>query len=731
MAEKITLVELDIDIDKAIKDTKTLTEEVELLKAQTKAAKEQQGELSEEYIQYSSTLKVAQKELNQQKRLTEEVIAADNAQSGSIEQLRRQLSVVTIEWKNLSKEERENSERGKALSKQKLDLTNQLKKEEAAVGDNRRNVGNYTESIKEAAGSLGIFGDAAGKAMRGMQLLGIGIQALTGPFGIVIIIIGLIVSALKSFFTSSEEGQNKAKELGAIFKTVFGNIMDLMSKLGEALMHPKQALQDLRDFFENTFGNILVGIIQNSVATIILGFNKLNLAWQNFKNVFTDNAEGIAKAQEEINETEEKREKARERFQKGIENTVDAYKKLKQAVIDQIEENKREIAIAQELERRTAALTAAKREQLVLNAKNRNEIAELRRASKDLTLSDEERIAAITKANQIQEEQLKIAQRLAWENYQIIKSQNELSNSTIEDKEKEAKALADYYNIQAENNEKLVGLSRERQRIENEIAAARQKQIDEEIKRQEALVQAERDLMQKHLDDSLTARAMELDAEYAINKDNVSKIIELEKEKLRQQEIQEIAAAEKIGADVSLIREKYRKADEELDRASNEAKLSLASDFFGNLETIFGENTKIGKAAAVAQATVDTYKGATSAYASLAPIPVVGPALGATAASAAIAAGIANVKNILKTKSGLKGDSGGISGTSTPSSTASPRTSNVNPSIGQGIVTRDGETARSLADSIKNTDANRNVLVEDDVTNKQKQKETINNAAVV
>jgi hypothetical protein len=57
-----------------------------------------------------------------------------------------------------------------------------------------------------------------------------------------------------------------------------------------------------------------------------------------------------------------------------------------------------------------------------------------------------------------------------------------------------------------------------------------------------------------------------------------------------------------------------------------------------------------GKAAAIAQATVQTFMSATSAYASLASIPIVGPALGIAAAAAAIMAGMNNVSQIKSQK---------------------------------------------------------------------------------
>jgi len=78
--------------------------------------------------------------------------------------------------------------------------------------------------------------------------------------------------------------------------------------------------------------------------------------------------------------------------------------------------------------------------------------------------------------------------------------------------------------------------------------------------------------------------------------------------------------------------------------------LNASSNFFGDLSTLQKlENKKafkIGKAAAIAQATVNTYNSATAAYASLAGIPLVGPALGATAAGAAVVAGLINVAAI-------------------------------------------------------------------------------------
>jgi len=85
-------------------------------------------------------------------------------------------------------------------------------------------------------------------------------------------------------------------------------------------------------------------------------------------------------------------------------------------------------------------------------------------------------------------------------------------------------------------------------------------------------------------------------------------------------------------------------------------QLDKADQFFGSLAELQKSGNSriaaIGKAAAVAQALVNTYQAANAAYAAMASIPYVGPALGAAAAAAAIVAGLANVAPIRSTPTG-------------------------------------------------------------------------------
>ena len=96
-----------------------------------------------------------------------------------------------------------------------------------------------------------------------------------------------------------------------------------------------------------------------------------------------------------------------------------------------------------------------------------------------------------------------------------------------------------------------------------------------------------------------------------------------------------------------------------IDDVSTKGKLNAAKTGLGQLSALMNtENRKafeIGKAAATANAVIKTYEAATGAYAALAGIPIVGPALGAVAAAAAIAAGMANIQAIQSTSFGSQG----------------------------------------------------------------------------
>lgn len=236
----------------------------------------------------------------------------------------------------------------------------------------------------------------------------------------------------------------------------------------------------------------------------------------------------------------------------------------------------------------------------------------------------------------IENSQLELDEVLA-KNQRILDSDKFLSESQLALKKQalaeDLKAQQDFEKLRLENGE-----------INQRQYNANINAINEENRQKNIELEKERLVAEQE------QKIIDLENLKVTNEENFLAQAEIEKQQNEIKRQQEVTNAEKTGADVSLINAKYAQINKNIEKSVQSNKIQLASDAFGSLASIFGEESKAGKAAAVAQATIDTYKSATSAYSSLAGIPIVGPALGAIAAAAAVAAGIANVKKITSTK---------------------------------------------------------------------------------
>ena len=115
---------------------------------------------------------------------------------------------------------------------------------------------------------------------------------------------------------------------------------------------------------------------------------------------------------------------------------------------------------------------------------------------------------------------------------------------------------------------------------------------------------------------------------------------------------------EQYQRNLELIRKNYAKKKMAIDKSVEDAKLQAFQSVFGQIKGLVGEQTALGKAAAIAETTINTYMAAQKAYSAMAAIPVVGPALGAVAAAAAITSGLMNVAKITSTD--VKYEKGGL-----------------------------------------------------------------------
>lgn len=126
-----------------------------------------------------------------------------------------------------------------------------------------------------------------------------------------------------------------------------------------------------------------------------------------------------------------------------------------------------------------------------------------------------------------------------------------------------------------------------------------------------------------------------------------------------------IAMHAKYADDV--IDHELRKSDLQIYLAKN--SFAYAANTMQNLFVATGKHHRamfeLGKGFAIAQTAIDTYQASMAAYKALSGIPIVGPALGATAAAAIVATGLARVREINSTQPG--GGSISSGGTASPS----------------------------------------------------------------
>lgn len=729
MAEqKVSLFELDINVEGLNKDISKSRQNVQDLKDAIKELSDAGEENADAITDLTTQLKAEQDELRTNTNLVKNATQANTAQTGSIQQLRKQLSVVSVQWARLSKEERENTERGKQLTRQKLELTNALKKEEKATGDTRRNVGNYTEGIKDAFSTTGQFVPVIGRLGSVFQGLGKTLTLALGPLGLIVAAVALVAKSIQSFVTSSEEGQDAWDEFTAQISVGTDNITEALSKLGKKFLEPKKTIKELSDFFNNSIGKSFNGIIEKVGLQFDLLFLNLKKGFAQLKGQFTDTTREVQELEKEIAKTALKIQIENVKIAQGYKAVQDAVDDAKQAVIEFGEEQERESAIRRDLSKRQAALNRQIRNQTVQNAKDQLEVAKLRnQVAQEGNFTIEERIRFLEDAvkieNRILDRNLSIARQEAF----IRQELNKLGNSNREDLKEEARLNAAVFDVQRTNFEKTIRFEKQLSTLRKQAANQQSKNVEitsDELDQllDEAIAAEEKfnDEFEKALkrtddaqraarDERRAARALDLENEAATLQEGASRQIEIQKQQLEAQRVLEVEFAEKIGADVELINRKFKRKEIEIEQEAQRIKLSVIAGFAGSLSQLLGEQTALGKAAAIAQTTINTYLGAQAAFAQT----PGGIGIKSLAAAAAVVQGLTNLRRIVAVNTDVSSGSGASVPAAAADSTNTaglPRAQAQAPGVNQGIVSR-----QSVLNNITDT-APQQILVADEVT---------------
>lgn len=164
------LLNIQLNYSDSVKKSSELAKELEKLNAANKELKKSGFETGEIFIANARAIDALKAE---QKDLTSTInqsIKATGAQVGSLNQLQAEVVTLRKQYYDLSEEQRKNEKIGGALIKSINEKNTALKAADALIGDNKRNVGNYSdalvdlkEKLREAQGEMLVLAQTVGK----------------------------------------------------------------------------------------------------------------------------------------------------------------------------------------------------------------------------------------------------------------------------------------------------------------------------------------------------------------------------------------------------------------------------------------------------------------------------------------------------------------------------------------------------------------------------------------
>lgn len=684
MAEQVTLLDLSFDTSEALDGLDALIakslELAETKKSLQSALKDEKKQLDEagkafksgslsqdDYKKAVSDSTKAQVELTKQLTDTNKSIADNNSaikvnttllksQEDSVDALRAQLAKNTKELNAMSAATRNNTDEGKALVTETKEISDKLKEMEKAVGDNRRNVGNYAESIQEAMSSTqGLSGATAAMATSlsgGVNILKVFNATLkANPILAIVSVILVLISTVEKLMKRNSEMAANLKAAFAPFEVIFSRILDgitnMLSGVAKAFEWVSEKVVNLLSSIglitEETTkaANAAKALTKQELAIYEAETNNLvtlsamrreleaqrtivgdQLKSMNERNAAAQKGIAILKQMEaaEVGVLKQKYEQIKAQNELGYTSKEDRRAEM-QALADLQSKQAEYISQRKELENQASGLIAQQ------NAAN----------AAAFKANEEKKAAAAIKAAQDAETAKRELQEQTIRQFEEARTKLELS---LQEKE----IGNDSIKLKLENEKAYVeeSLKLERYRLEQGLIS-QQEFANREQAFQLGVLQLEQQMREEQDRAEKERKALDEANLRELKMANITNEYELRQAALDAQYAQEIAAAEKIGADTALIQSKYEKAKEENTRARVNAELTMTAGLAGQMSTLLGEESAIGKAFGVVQATINTYIGATKALAQ-------GGILGIAQAAIVIAFGMKQVASIAKQK---------------------------------------------------------------------------------
>lgn len=600
----------------------------------------------------------AQKENNAEIKSTKTLL---DSEVTSVNALRAQLAQNTVELNKMSEAQRTTSKEGVELTEQTKALSDKLKELEKSVGDNRRNVGNYAESVKEGilqtqglSGGTGALVGAMKSGITGVQAFNAALKA--NPILFIVTTVLTLIGLIEKMIKRNSDLSTSLKAAFAPFQTIIGRLLDYITELFTALAKAFEWLAEKITWLLNK-----IGLISDATLEAARSASALEKETQRIYKAETDMLVPMARLKREMEELKtlaSDQNKSTEERRKLLEQATEKLHAMRDMEVQILDAKYKQIKAQNELgytsdedarkeQEALAALEQARANYATQEKEIYGQLTGYEKADADLKKAnikaalDARRKAAedaekaeIDAAKRAADEKAKAQQAIlkqyadAIEAMQLQIAENELKNgaATLEEQQRVINAQ-----IEAEKYKRQQNLIGEQEYLNN--VKALQLEFAASVKAEEdARIQADRD-----------RRSMEIENQRQLEDIKLGNSLEADLIRLDMKRDAEVAAAEAIGAETDSIYERYELIKSQREKAAANARVALAGDVAGQLSTLLGEESAAGKAAAVAQATINTYLGASKALAQ-------GGILGVAQAAIVIAAGMKQVMSITKTK---------------------------------------------------------------------------------
>ena len=549
----------------------------------------------------------------------------------------------------------------------------EVEKLNKGVKQTNKEVSKTKKEIKETNDSVGTLGASALGAFNKFKagVLGVvkGFKSLKFAIiatGIGALLIGIL--AVKTAFTNSEKGQNKFAKLMGVIGSITGNLIDLLASLGEKIIYvfenPKKAIQDFTKLIKENIINRFEGMLQL--------IPKLGEAVsQFFKGKFSEAGKIAADAVGKVT--------------LGVESITTSIANAKNALSDFTKELADDAKIAADIADKRAKADKLDRDLITERAKANRDIADLRLKSEQKDkFAVAERIKFLKEANAIEEETTNKAILSAKLRMESIVAENKLSGSTKADLDAEAQAKAKIIELETAKlrlNKRLATRIIEYQNEEKagikKIADAKKKALEKEeadaIKKAtlDAKTETKRLESINKIQEDFKKKKQDQDAETEIQKIELEQSRALaELDRLKATEEQKSAIRDFYDDKITKAEKKKEDQDVKLKQLRKKQTLGDAKNSFNQMAQLAGKDSKIGKAMAIASATISGVQGVQNAYstAQKSPITLAFPAY--PVVQAGLAGAIA-LKNIAAIKS-VNPSGGGGSNVPKPTAPSTP-----------------------------------------------------------